>query len=52
MSLATAATQTLLRPQTWPASIWVLLLTGLAYAVGFLAYRPSFPRNAPKVVRG
>ncbi|KXH31508.1 cytochrome P450 6A1 [Colletotrichum nymphaeae SA-01] len=52
MSLATAATQTLLHPQTWPTSIWVLLLTGLAYAVGFLAYRPSFPRNAPKVVRG
>ncbi|KAJ0297568.1 hypothetical protein COL5a_009842 [Colletotrichum fioriniae] len=52
MSLATAATQTLLHPQRWPTSIWVLLLTGLAYAVGFLAYRPSFPRNAPKVVRG
>ncbi|OHE92810.1 cytochrome P450 6A1 [Colletotrichum orchidophilum] len=51
MSLASAATAAL-HPQNWPTSIWVLLLTGLAYAVGFLAYRPSFPRNAPKLFRG
>lgn len=51
MSLAAAASAAL-RPQDWPTSIWVLLLTGLAYAVGFLAYRPSFPRNAPKLFKG
>uniref|UniRef100_L2FKI6 sterol 22-desaturase n=1 Tax=Colletotrichum fructicola (strain Nara gc5) TaxID=1213859 RepID=L2FKI6_COLFN len=43
---------TALHPQNWPTSIWVLLLTGVAYAVGFLAYRPSFPRNAPKLFKG
>lgn len=41
-----------LHPQNWPTSIWVLLLTGVAYAVGLLAYRPSFPRNAPKLLKG
>ncbi|TDZ33391.1 Sterol 14-demethylase [Colletotrichum sidae] len=51
MSAAALATA-VLHPQNWPTSIWVLLLTGAAYAVGFLAYRPSFPRNAPKLLKG
>ncbi|KAF4849722.1 Sterol 14-demethylase [Colletotrichum siamense] len=50
MSVSTLLS-TALHPQNWPTSIWVLLLTGLAYAVGFLAYRPSFPRNAPKLFK-
>ncbi|KAI8309140.1 Sterol 14-demethylase [Colletotrichum sp. SAR11_240] len=51
MSVSTLLS-TALHPQNWPTSIWVLLLTGVAYAVGFLAYRPSFPRNAPKLLTG
>ncbi|CCF32023.1 hypothetical protein CH063_04483, partial [Colletotrichum higginsianum] len=51
MSLA-AAVSAALRPQSWPTSVWVLLLTGLAYAVGSLAWRPSFPRNAPRLLKG
>ncbi|KAI8304013.1 Sterol 14-demethylase [Colletotrichum sp. SAR11_59] len=51
MSVSTLLS-TALHPQNWPTSIWVLLLTGVAYAVGFLAYRPSFPRNAPKLFKG
>ncbi|KAF9872051.1 cytochrome P450 6A1 [Colletotrichum karsti] len=51
MPISTALS-TALHPQNWPTSIWVLLLTGVAYAVGFLAYRPSFPRNAPKLFKG
>ncbi|KAI8154642.1 Sterol 14-demethylase [Colletotrichum sp. SAR 10_70] len=50
MSVSTLLS-TALHPQNWPTSIWVLLLTGVAYAVGFLAYRPSFPRNAPKLFK-
>ncbi|KAK1978344.1 cytochrome P450 6A1 [Colletotrichum cereale] len=51
MSLAAIASAAM-RPQDWPTSIWVLLLTGLAYAVGALTYRPSFPRNAPRLFKG
>ncbi|GJC89255.1 obtusifoliol 14-alpha demethylase [Colletotrichum liriopes] len=51
MSLAAAASAAL-HPQNWPTSVWVLLLTGLAYAVGALVYRPSFPRNAPRLFKG
>ncbi|KAF6804614.1 cytochrome P450 6A1 [Colletotrichum sojae] len=51
MAMSTSLTAAL-HPQNWPASIWVLLLTGMAYAVGFLTYRPSFPHNAPKLFKG
>ncbi|OLN96761.1 Obtusifoliol 14-alpha demethylase 1 [Colletotrichum chlorophyti] len=47
-----AISAAVLHPQEWPTSIWVLLLTGLVYAVGALVNRPSFPRNAPRLFKG
>lgn len=51
MSLATAASAAI-RPQNWPISVWVLILTGLAYVVGTLVYQPPFPCHAPRLLKG
>ncbi|WYZ35420.1 hypothetical protein EsH8_X_000067 [Colletotrichum jinshuiense] len=51
MSLATAASAAM-RPQNWPISVWVLILTGLAYVVGTLVYQPPFPCHAPRLLKG
>ncbi|KAK2059706.1 cytochrome P450 6A1 [Colletotrichum caudatum] len=51
MSVAAVASS-VLRPHDWPMGVWVLLLTGLAYAVGSLVNRPSFPSNAPAMLKG
>ncbi|KAK1573915.1 cytochrome P450 6A1 [Colletotrichum navitas] len=50
MSVAAVASAAL-RPHDWPMGVWVLLLTGLAYAVGALVHRPSFPKSAPKLFK-
>ncbi|KAK2009263.1 cytochrome P450 6A1 [Colletotrichum eremochloae] len=50
MSVAEVASA-VLRPYDWPMSVWVLLLTGLAYAIGSLVHRPSFPSNAPRLFK-
>ncbi|KAK1998303.1 cytochrome P450 6A1 [Colletotrichum falcatum] len=51
MSVAAVASA-VLRPQDWPMAVWVLLLTGLAYAVGALVRQPSLPSNAPRLFKG
>jgi hypothetical protein len=38
-----------IKPQNWPASVYVLLLTVLTYGLGLLFYRPSFPKKAPRI---
>lgn len=40
-------TETLLNLEAWPASVWVVLLTGLATLATQLFRRPSLPKNAP-----
>lgn len=37
--------------QNWPATVWILLLTSFAYLVAQIAWRPSFPKNAPKLLK-
>ncbi len=37
--------------QNWPASILVLVLAGLVTLAAGLAWRPSLPRTAPKLLR-
>lgn len=44
-----AITELLLRPPSaWPASLWAVLLAGLATLVVQALRRPSMPKNAPK----
>jgi hypothetical protein len=38
----------LLRPQTWPTTVWVLLATSLAIFTYRLLRQPPFPPNAPR----
>lgn len=45
--MATVA-ETLFTPQSWPASLWVLLLTGLATLAVQVCWRPALPKKAPK----
>ncbi|RYO88763.1 hypothetical protein DL766_005187 [Monosporascus sp. MC13-8B] len=49
--MATVA-EALLIPQKWPASVWVLLLTGLATLAVQVFWRPALPKNAPKWWKG
>lgn len=44
--------QSVLQFQNWPASIYILLITGLATLIASVVRRPSFPKSAPKLVRG
>lgn len=37
--------------QSWLTSIYVLLLTGVVTLLSSLAWRPSFPKAAPKMLR-
>ena len=43
--------QALTQFQNWPASVYILLLTGLVTLVASVAWRPSFPKTAPKLIR-
>ncbi|KAI0593285.1 cytochrome P450 6A1 [Biscogniauxia sp. FL1348] len=47
MSSVTMAATTLLRPQNWPTSVWVLLLATLFTGFFQVFWRPSLPKNAP-----
>ncbi|KAI1076373.1 cytochrome P450 6A1 [Whalleya microplaca] len=44
----TAIIENILRPQSWPGSIWVLLLSTLIPLLVQVFWRPSLPANAPK----
>ncbi|KAK7741914.1 hypothetical protein SLS62_010891 [Diatrype stigma] len=47
-----AITELLLRPPSaWPASVWAVLLAGLATLAVQVFWRPSIPKNAPKWFR-
>lgn len=39
----------LMRPQAWPAALWVVLATSLAIFIYRLVQRPPLPSNAPKL---
>jgi len=43
--------ETVTHYQNWPATVWILLLTSVAYLVAQLTWRPSFPKNAPKLLK-
>lgn len=43
--------QTVTHYQNWPATVWILLLSSIAYLVAQVAWRPSFPKNAPKLLK-
>ncbi|KAI0402355.1 cytochrome P450 6A1 [Xylaria palmicola] len=43
-----AIRSTALRPQEWPATAWILLLTMVATLFYRVFWRPAFPQNAPK----
>ncbi len=40
-----------LQPQNWPTTVSVLLLAGLVTLLTSLAWRPAFPKSAPKLLR-
>jgi hypothetical protein len=47
--MAVAIWETVVQPQQWPATVWVLLITSAVYAMISLVWRPSFPKNSPKL---
>lgn len=41
-----------LNPATWPATVWVLLLTTFALIVARNNAHPALPKNAPAILKG
>jgi hypothetical protein len=47
--LTLSAAKAAANPQNWPVSVYVLLVSLVAYALGRLVSRPAFPSKAPRV---
>lgn len=51
MDALNANLESITQYQNWRATVWILLLTSITYVVARLAWRPSFPKNAPKLLK-
>lgn len=48
--MASTTIASVLQPQNWPASVYVLLVSTLGFLIAQMTWRPSFPNTAPKLL--